>query len=240
MSSDLEFIKKDLESIKKDLEFVKQEVNSLKTFLRKLTTAWVSSLQGQESDKHANGETVPFYKPQPEKSETSVLSALLENQESDKPASDASAPPLRERLYTSAVPSKTAEPEEKDARSGLYSSEEQRNKRKDKGQDQFLDVNQDSYERMLLDEKVSLCFEKYGNWASAPYLLTDNNELFLNFHRFNDSRPPVPEDLNKTLNVLFEVHGNLPGKVKRCVPAQMSLKGNNYFVSKKGILELGA
>jgi len=208
---------------------------------REHTVASGASLYNKrESDKPERSIPTHSYRQPPAEGTDSPSSSQFNRRASDKPESGASASSYRPQSAASVVSPKTAEPEAKDAMSALYSSAEQREKRKAESPDLYLEVNYDSHQRMLQGENVPLSFEKYGNWSTATYLLTENNELFLNFHKFNDSRPPVPQDLAKTLNALFEVRGNLPGKVKRCVPAQMTLKGSDYFVARKGVLELGA
>jgi hypothetical protein len=116
----------------------------------------------------------------------------------------------------------------------LYHSQEAREKRRAGAGDAYLDVNRDVYERFSQGDPVKLFFEK-GNYLSSPLALVEGNRLFVNFHRFNESRE-MPDDMRRMMTQIYTISGALPGFVKSCSPAKVVSKDDKYEVVAKGVL----
>jgi len=141
-----------------------------------------------------------------------------------------------ERSDSPVTPGLTAS--NKDTLSYLYADREKRSLRRTAfaGEDVFVDVNKDAYQRFMQGEQITLSFEEGGNYLSSPFILVENrSQLYLNFHQFNDGKL-VPQDKEKLLSQIFEIRGTLPNYVKVCKPAIMIPKGNVYVIASKGVL----
>ncbi|MDR0644475.1 MAG: hypothetical protein LBG05_06135 [Treponema sp.] len=100
-------------------------------------------------------------------------------------------------------------------------------------------MNAAVYERFSQGEPMRLSFEKSGNYLASPLALVDDNLLYVNFHRFNESLE-IPTDMRLMMVQIYDIYGALPGFVKNCVPAQVVFKDNTYLITVKGKLYVEA
>ncbi|MDR0558013.1 MAG: hypothetical protein LBG43_09170 [Treponema sp.] len=117
----------------------------------------------------------------------------------------------------------------------LYHSKEKREERRAGARDAYLDVNAAVYERFSQGERVKLSFEKSSNYLASPLALVDDNLLYVNFHRFNESLE-IPNDMRPMMAQIYGIYGALPGFVKSCTPAKVVSKDGKYEVAAKGAL----
>jgi len=123
----------------------------------------------------------------------------------------------------------------------LFRSSDERNKRTNNApSDVFLDIPRSVYERMFQGENVQqLVLEKRGSRSTAMFVLVKNKELYPNFYSFNETNQ-LPKENEKILTMIYDFDkNNLPGYIKTCSPATVSISGDgSYKISIKGKLIL--
>lgn len=248
-----------LNELKKTRTELTRELKSLKTNSGPAKTSPGTTHQGFTTISLAKTPSVPVASARSEGSpgpaKTSLGSTRQTGPENEQPVRSQSpheAGPYFGLTNTSAVKTPSVPvisersevspdiPPNKDDISTLYSSQKLReNRRNNYPEDIFLDINGESYQRKLQGgDQVKLCFEKKGIYMTAPYVLINNDSLYPNFHYFNEKRA-MPKDNEPVIKEVFGITGNLPGFIKNCIPAKVSLKeGAYYYINTKGRLTL--
>jgi hypothetical protein len=112
----------------------------------------------------------------------------------------------------------------------LYHSGEERTKRRENASgDIFLDIPKSVYERMFRNETVEPVFAKKGDRLSAMFVLADDQDLYLNFHKYNEEYK-LPDDNKEILSMIYNIEGILPGNIKSCSPATVLPDGDGCYI----------
>jgi predicted DNA-binding antitoxin AbrB/MazE fold protein len=148
--------------------------------------------------------------------------------DSDLPSSPVSPP-----SQSSGVPIRVTESALPDSISLFYHSKEKREQRRKNIVETCVDINKDSYQRLMQGEQVSLSFEEGGNYLNSPFVLIGGNMLYLNFFKYNEDLP-VPADKEKIFSQIFDITGELSDFIKSCSPAVLTKTSSYYSLTQKG------
>ncbi|MDR1896426.1 MAG: hypothetical protein LBR10_06515 [Prevotellaceae bacterium] len=130
-------------------------------------------------------------------------------------------------------------PQSKKSFSELYLSEKERERRlADNPNEEYLDLTEESAQKLFENRDVALKFEKKGGRYSASYILVDEKLLYLNFYKYNNQssqKIKVTESIRKAYDI---TSGISSGFIKTCNPAHMEFDGTRYTIRKKGELSI--